>query len=299
MLLRAGSQASPDSPKPSSCFRPTGPSTERGWARSEGGGLGAPLQSPASRGPVGSPCWTACGRVTVRVRSHCHSMASPVPSPPGSQPGFRRAAGEGGVGASCPRSRRQAAEMHGLMCTEALAALSTVRIQAVRRGQSPTDVSIQCLAQMPRPGTAARASAQGRAAALWAFAVGPPRAAPPTVQRAGAAGRGPPSDPPGSQLWLSPLGLCTCCTQTHPQSQGDKTYVCNPGRRRRHGLGSSGVLAASEGPRRPGAGRRWCHGKRLLVAKTQKELEDPTHANPRARSSLPPAVRSQDSVEFQ
>ena len=41
-------------------------------------------------------------------------MASPVPSPPGSQPGFRHAAGEGGGGASCPRSRRQAAEMHGL-----------------------------------------------------------------------------------------------------------------------------------------------------------------------------------------
>ena len=92
--------------------------------------------------------------------------------------------------------------------------------------------------------------------------------------------------------------LCTCCTQSHPQSQGDKTSVCNPGRWRLHSSGSSGVLAASEGSWRPGAGRQWCCGKRRLVAKTQKELEDPTDANPRARSSLPSAVRSQDSVEF-
>lgn len=104
--------------------------------------------------------------------------------------------------------------------------------------------------------------------------------------------------PPRMPALAVPSGLCTCCTQSHPQSQGDKTSVCNPGRWRLHSLGSSGVLAASEGPWRPGAGRRWCCGKRCLVAKTQKELEDPTGANPRARSSLPSAARSQDSVEF-
>lgn len=86
--------------------------------------------------------------------------------------------------------------------------------------------------------------------------------------------------PPGCQLWLFPLGLCIRCTQSRRQSQGDETSVCGPRRWRLHGLGSSGVLAASEGPWRPGAGRRWCCGKRRLVAKTQKELEDLTDANP-------------------
>lgn len=92
------------------------------WAR-------APVLSPVSCGPVGSLCWKAGSRVMVSVRSHCHSTASPLPSPPGSQPGFRRAAGGCKVGASRPHSRRQAAERPSLTRTGALAALSPVRVQ--------------------------------------------------------------------------------------------------------------------------------------------------------------------------
>ena len=218
-----------DSPQPSSCFRPTRPSAERGWTRCAGGGLGAPLLSPASRGPVGSLCGTACSRVMWSVRSHRHSTASPVPSPPGSQPGFRHAAGECTVGASHPRSCRQAAEMHSLTCTDSLAALSPVRVQAVRCSQSRSDVSTQRLAQIPQQGTAARASTQEKAAALWAFAVRPPGAAPPMVQQAGGAGRGQPSDTPGCQLWLSPLACAHAVHRATHRAKGTKLLCVTPG----------------------------------------------------------------------
>lgn len=179
-------------------------------------------------------------------------------------------------------------------CTDALAALSAVRIQAVTQPEPH-----RCFHSTFGTDAQAGNSGPGNSAGKGRCPLGVCSWASWGCSSEGTVGSGcrqrAALGPPGCQLFLSPLVLCTCCTQTHPQSQGDKTCVCNPGRRRRHGLGSSGVLAASEGPRRPEAGRRWCRGKRLLVAKTRKELEDLIHANPRACSSLPPAVRSQDS----
>ena len=153
--------AFPDSPKLSSCFRPVGPSAGGGRTRSEGGGLGSAALPHASRSLLDTSDWTACSwddRVTGNgegLRSFLHlqglSCALPSPSPSSSrEPAWvqtccrRRQS----WGLSSKTSHCQAAEIHSPRYTDQLAALSRVRIPALRCSQSCSAVSTQCLAKM-------------------------------------------------------------------------------------------------------------------------------------------------------
>lgn len=279
-------------------FRPVGPSAEGGWPRSEGGGLGSAALPRAFRSLADTSDWTACSwddRVAGNgegVGSFLHlqglscalSSVSPSSSrePAWFQTCCRR---RQSWGLSSKTSHCQAAEVHSPRCTDQLAALSRVRIPALRCSQSCSDVSTQGLAKMSRQGTKARKGSglgvEGRekgccplGVCSWASAglllrgCGHDR-------QAGGAGRERPSDLPGMPALAvaSGVGQFVLHRATY-RAKGDKTFVCNPGKQRIHSLGSSRVWAASEGSRSPGAGSRWCRGKRSLAAKTQKELDD-------------------------
>lgn len=109
---------------------------------------------------------------------------------------------------------------------------------ARRCSQSRPDASTQRLAQTPQQGAAARASTQEKAAALWAFAVRPSGAAPPTVPRGGSAGRWQPSDPQDASSGCSLWGCVYVVHRAAGRAKGTKVLCVA------HGDGGSTAWAA-------------------------------------------------------
>lgn len=144
-------------------------------------------------------------------------------------------------GLSSKTSHCQAAEIHSPRCTDQLAALSRVRIPALRCSQSCSDVSTQGLAKMSRQGTKAKKGSalgvEGREkgccplrVCCWASAglllrgCGHDR-------RAGGAGRERPSDLPGMPALAVASGVGQFVLhRAIYRAKGDKTFVCNPGK---------------------------------------------------------------------
>lgn len=145
-------------------------------------------------------------------------------------------------GLSSKTSHCQAAEIRSPRCTDQLAALSRVRIPALRCSQSCSDVSTQGLAKMSRQGTKAKKGSalgvEGREKGLLPFGsllLGLRRSLPLRVRpRQAGRGRGagaalrPPRDAGSSRRFWR---WSVCVTQSHLQGQGGQNFcVCNPGK---------------------------------------------------------------------
>lgn len=170
-----------------------------------------------------------------------------------------------------------------------------VPIPALRQSQTCSDVSTQGWAKMPQRRTTAKKSSSLQQLAgrplgnccLALMGVSSEQLFPPTHSMGLRGLRADPRPFQDAGSRLAPLGvrhfvLHSACLW----SQGDKTFVCNPGKQSLRSAASPGTLAPTEGPEHRHCGARGARGWRPSVARARGELRGWTEAAPEALSPL-------------